>query len=137
MCTQSGGRRLNGPRTQFPSSTCHPHTHKVKILLFHEADCVQETHLPGSFLIFSLRTPADVYKGGPGFAQGYLRIQSLDPREGATGTLTKQRRLVCQVVSSQPEAGHRVLEPLMVTHVCIQNRDFLYCSHEEFKLLYK
>lgn len=86
--------------------TCHLHTHKVKILLFHEADCVQETPLPGLFLIFSLRAPASVYKGGPGLARGYLRIQSLDPREGATGTLPKQRRLVCRVVSSQPEGGH-------------------------------
>lgn len=41
--------------------------------------------------------------------------------------------------SSHPnqKVGTGVLEPLMVTHVCIQNTDFLYCSHEEFKLLYK
>lgn len=55
----------------------------------------------------SLRAPADVYKGGPDLTRGYLQVQSLDPREGTTGMLTTQRQLVCRVVSSQPEAGHR------------------------------
>ena len=52
--------------------TRHLHTRKVKILLFHEPDGMQETPRPGSSLILSLRAPANVYKGGPGLARGYL-----------------------------------------------------------------
>lgn len=66
MCTQNWGRGCM-VRDSF-SSTWQglvTHTRKVKILLFHEPDCMQETPLLAHFLIFSLGAPASV-QGGPG-----------------------------------------------------------------------